>query len=143
VDAHRIVEEGHDLDSILSHVETRQVANDYTVSWQGKRWQIPRQAIEVGLRKRKVRVEARADGSVWVRLNKGLVEAKLCHEPPAATATERRLQPEDEAGKPNLARRDHNRGGKSDWMRNFSVKNHTKIASQGVVESAATRPRPG
>lgn len=64
VDAHRPVEESHDLDSILSHVETLQVANDYTVSWQGKRWQIPRHAIEVGLRKRKVRKEAHAGGSV-------------------------------------------------------------------------------
>jgi transposase len=143
VDAHRPVEKSHDLDSILSHVETRHVANDYTVSWQSKRWQIPRQAIEVGLRKRKVRVEARADGSVWVRLNKGLVEAKLCNELPAANGAEQSLPQEAEAGKPNRARKDHNRGGKSDWMRNFGVKNYTKIAIQGVVESAARGPRPG
>lgn len=143
VDAHRPMEESHDLDSILSHVETRQVGNDYTVSWQGKRWQIPRHAIEVGLRKRKVRAEARADGSVWVRLSKGLVEAKLCHEPPVAREADKGLQPEAAAGKRNSARRDHNRGGKSDWMRNFSVKNYTQIAKQGVVESAAGRPGPG
>lgn len=143
VDAHRPLEAGHDLASILSHVETRQVANDYTVSWQSKRWQIPREAVEVGLRRRKIRVEGRADGSVWVQLNKGLVEAKLCLEPPAAKPVEPRLQHQAEARKPNRARKDHNRGGKSGWMRNFSVKNSTKIPAQRVVASAATRPRPG
>ncbi len=52
MDAHRPLEAGQDLASILSHVETRQVGNDYTISWREQRWQIPREAVEVGLRKR-------------------------------------------------------------------------------------------
>lgn len=77
-----------------------------------------------------------------MRLSKGLVEAKLCNEPPTATDAEQGLQPEAPVGK-RSARRDHNRSGKSDWMRNFSVKNYTQIAKQGVVESAGARPVPG
>lgn len=143
VEAHRPLEAGQDLASILSHAETRQVANDYTVSWQGKRWQIPREAVEVGLRRRKIRVEGRADGSVWVQLNKGLVEAKLCVEPPAARPLEPEPRQQAEARKPSGARKDHNRGGKSDWMWNFRVTNPNKVPAQKPAGSAATRPRPG
>lgn len=131
VDAHRPLE-GHDLASILSHVETRQVANDYTVSWQGECWQIAREAVEVGLRRRKVRVEARADGSVWVQLNRGLVEMTLCEEPASAVAAR-----EQEAPRASPGRKDHNRGGRSDWMRNFRLNNFRKLPA------VAARPGPG
>ena len=42
VNAHRPVGETLCLASILSHVEQRQVTNDYTVAWEGQRWQIPK-----------------------------------------------------------------------------------------------------
>jgi predicted DNA-binding protein (UPF0251 family) len=41
VNAHRPMTETLCLESILSHVEQRQVTNDYTVAWEGQRWQIP------------------------------------------------------------------------------------------------------
>jgi hypothetical protein len=39
-DAHRGLEKSHDLAASLSHVETRQVRNDYTFRWDGKLYQI-------------------------------------------------------------------------------------------------------
>jgi uncharacterized protein (AIM24 family) len=66
-DAHRPLQKSHNLAASLSHVETRQVRNDYTVKWEGKLYQIERQAITTGLRGANVRVEKRLDGSLAVR----------------------------------------------------------------------------
>ena len=66
-DAHRRLEEGADLDSVLSRVELRRVAQDYTVRWEGETYQIPRPQIGGGMRGSSVAVEKRLDGSVWMR----------------------------------------------------------------------------
>ena len=50
-DAHRPLGKEHDLAAILSHVEQRQVTNDYTVRYDGKVYQIDRRDIRVGMRK--------------------------------------------------------------------------------------------
>ncbi len=49
-DAHRPLDKSHNLAASLSHVETRQVRHDYTFRWDGKLYQIERQAITTGLR---------------------------------------------------------------------------------------------
>ena len=61
-EAHRELGPEHDLDSALSQVETRRVANDYTIRFRGKSYQIDRKAIVPGLRNSRVRVERRLDG---------------------------------------------------------------------------------
>src|SRR5215469_13452196 len=66
-DAHRKLERSHSLAASLSHVETRQVRSDYTLRWDGKLYQIERQAVTTGLRRANVRVEKRLDGSLAVR----------------------------------------------------------------------------
>jgi hypothetical protein len=43
--AHRPLEKSHNLAASLSHVETRKVRNDYTLQWEGRLYQIERQAI--------------------------------------------------------------------------------------------------
>jgi len=65
-DAHRS-RRGFDLDAILSHQETRTVANDYTLQHKGQRYQIERGSIRGGLRRSRVVVEERLDGSVKLR----------------------------------------------------------------------------
>jgi hypothetical protein len=72
VDAHRAVGETLRLESILSHVEERQVTNDYTVAWNGKTWQIPKPVVRPGLRGSTLRVEARLDGTVMTRIGRRL-----------------------------------------------------------------------
>src|SRR5213075_1889902 len=49
-DAHRPLEKQHDLAAILSHVESRQVNNDYTIQLDTKIYQIARKDICTGLR---------------------------------------------------------------------------------------------
>ena len=112
VDAHRPLGERQDLDSILSHVENRQVANNYTVSWDGKPYQIPREAVRPGLRSSSVRVEGRLDGTVWAQIGELAVALKRCeHSVPEITEKV-----------PVEARKDHNRGGRSQWMQKFNLK---------------------
>jgi len=112
VDAHRPLGQRLELASILSHVEARRVANDYTVSWSGQLYQIPPEAVQPGLRAATVRVEQRLDGTVWARVGERTVQISRC---------ERRPRPEPPPA-PGPVRKDHNRGGKSPWMTNFELK---------------------
>lgn len=111
VEAHRPLGERQDTDSILSYVEPRLVDNDFTVSWDGKRYQIPRDAIIPGLRRSIVRVEARLDGTVWARVGEKTVPIERCPD---------RL-PEFQLMQRASPRKDHNRGGRSAWMKDFDL----------------------
>jgi transposase len=111
-DAHRPLETQHDLAAILSHVETRQVKNDYTIQYQGKTYVIERADICTGLRGAVVRVEQRRDGSLAVRFGEKYLRHQLCERAP------RVVQPM--IRKPaSGARKATNAGGKSKWMNGF------------------------
>src|SRR5216683_5512496 len=111
-DAHRPLDKSHDLAASLSHVETRQVRNDYTLRWEGKLYQIEREAITPGLRRANVRVEQRLDGSLAVRHGKRYLPVKEC----AAADKPKAARPAKTA-KPHRSGR---RG--SDWDKNFDLK---------------------
>jgi hypothetical protein len=116
-DAHRSVDKSHDLAASLSHVETRQVRSDYTLRWDGKLYQIQRQAVTTGLRKANVRVEQRLDGSLAVRHRERYLPVEEC----------------DVADKPKtvrpvkLAKTRRTSGPGSDWDKNFDLKKGPKV----------------
>jgi len=116
-DAHRRLEKSHPLAASLSHVETRQVRNDYTLRWNGKLYQIERRAVTRGLRGADVRVEQRLDGSLAVRYGERYLPVKECAV----------------AGKPKIrlpvqAAKKHRRGRRgSDWDQNFDLKKGPKV----------------
>jgi hypothetical protein len=110
-DAHRPLGETLDLVSILSRVEQRQVTNDYTVAWEGKRWQIPREAVRAGLRGSSIRVEARLDGTLQARTGDGFAVLSVCEN--AEKVAVQRQRP---------ARRYVAPPGQSQWMNGFSLK---------------------
>ena len=85
-DAHRQLGAEHNLAAALSHVEHRQVNNDYTVQWDGKFYQIQRQGICPGLRGAIVRIEQRLDGSVAVRFRDRYLAVNACGRVRPATA---------------------------------------------------------
>jgi predicted DNA-binding protein (UPF0251 family) len=122
VDAHRPLGDTLRLESILSRVEQRQVTNDYTVAWDGKTWQIPKQAVRAGLRKSKLRIEARLDGTLMTRIGNQFVELAQCErmERPKTTAPKR------------PARRYVPAPGQSRWMDSFSVRNHEAATETGI-----------
>jgi hypothetical protein len=69
-DAHRPVDRDCDLDAVLSVVDTRQVAADYTIRFQGRMYQIARADVRPGLRGGVVRIEVRLDGSLHARFRR-------------------------------------------------------------------------
>jgi hypothetical protein len=76
--AHRPLEKSHNPASSLSHVETRQVRNDYTLPWNRQIYQIERQAVVSGLRGATVRVEQPLDLSLAVRYGERYLPVQLC-----------------------------------------------------------------
>jgi transposase len=116
-DAHRPLEKGHNLAAALSHVETRQVRNDYTLRWDGKFYQIERQAVVSGLRGANVRVEKRLDGSLAVRHGERYLPVKEC-----GVADQPKVSPTTQPPKT------HRAGGRgSDWHKNFDLKKAPKV----------------
>src|ERR1700688_3775604 len=87
-DAHRRLDKSHNLAASLSHVETRQVRNDYTLHVDDALYQIERRAIVNGLRGARVRVEKRLDGSLAVRYGERYLPVEACAvaEKPKAAA---------------------------------------------------------
>jgi len=84
-DAHRPLRAKHDLPAILSHVEERVVANDYTIRYNSQIYQIPRADIRPGLRGATVRVEERLNQTVWVRFRDCYLGVIVCEPIPRQT----------------------------------------------------------
>lgn len=121
-DAHRPLEKQHDLAAILSHVETRQVNNNYTIQFDAKVYQIARTSICTGLRGAVVRVEKRRDGSLAVRFRDRYLSISPCDQQPKVTPA----KPVPNRSKTQPAK-------KSEWNKNFNLKKSPKIwqASKG------------
>src|SRR6266853_2640726 len=64
---HRKLTPELDLAAILCHVEQRVIANDYTFSFNGQRYQIARSHAQAGMRHQPLRVELRLDGQLQAR----------------------------------------------------------------------------
>ena len=108
-DVHRTLTAQLDLAAILSHVEHRVITNDYTFSFAGRRYQIARQDVKVGMKGQRVRLELRLDGELNARYEGQLLELSECGpKAPVKPAPPR---------KP--VRKDHNAGGKSQWLKDF------------------------
>jgi transposase len=123
-DAHRPLDKSHNLAASLSHVEMRQVRNDYTLRWDGKLYQIESQAVTTGLRGANVRVEQRLDGSLAVRYGERYLPVEECA--PAEPAKGAKAA---KAAGPVKATRPHGSPGRrgSDWNKNFDLKKAPKV----------------
>jgi hypothetical protein len=122
-DAHRRLDKSHHLAASLSHVETRHVRSDYSLRWDGKLYQIDRQAVTPGLRGADVRMEKRLDGSLAVRYGERYLPVKEC----AAADKPKAARPAKTAKTPRAG------GGGRAWNRNFDLKKAPKVwqAAQG------------
>jgi biotin operon repressor len=117
--AHRPLGKQHFVAASLSHVETRQVANDYTLRFENKLYRIARADVRAGLRGGTVRVERRLDGTVWVRFRERYLTISECAPRPKAPPVKAaQLLPR----KP--ARR------KNDWMKNFRLGKNDQTPSK-------------
>ena len=131
-DAHRPLRAEHDLAAILSHVEKRVVANDYTIRYNNIKYQIIHKDIRHGLRGATVRVEERSDQTVWVRFRDGYLHVQICDpsnrpQPLPARAPEKSTAKSSAAGKPR------------NWMEGFTLQNSLplwKVMKQGTGGTA-------
>jgi hypothetical protein len=129
-DAHRPLDKSHNLAASLSHVEMREVRNDYTLRLDGDLYQIERQAVVSRLRGANVRVEKRLDGSMAVRFGERYLPVKPCARAPKAAAP---IKP----GKTTRPRKAPDAGGKSDWMKGFWEKPGPSL-KKAIASSNAT-----
>jgi len=77
-DAHRNLEPSRCLDSVLSLLEQRTIAQDYTLRILGVAYRIPRTAVAVGMRGASALAERRADGSTWLRWGEKRILLERC-----------------------------------------------------------------
>jgi transposase len=117
IDAHRPLGPEHDLAAILSHVETRTVGQDYTIQFQGTRYQIARQAVVAGLRGARLRVEKRLDGKLAVRFRDRYLAVSVCHRKPP----EVQAQPLADSPRRRAPKRQHH------WMDGFDLQSSQPI----------------
>jgi DNA-binding Lrp family transcriptional regulator len=127
-DAHRPLGKEHDL-AAISHVEKRQVTNDYTIRFDGKLYQIDRRDVRPGMRKAWVRVEQRLDGNIAVRFQDAYVRVRRCDQPahprrPHITAA---AKPPKPPAKPKP---------KSGWMKNFSLRPGLTVRQAARISNA-------
>lgn len=108
--AHRPLGKEHNLAASLSHVESRQVGNDYTIRFDNQLYQIQRVDIRAGLRGGTVRVERRLDGTLAVRFRNHYLTVSEC-QPCPKTISAQLTKPRAR----KIVRR------KSDWMKNFHI----------------------
>ena len=87
------------LDSVLCHRFERAVSADYTLRLNGQRWLIPRAHVQPGLRRSRVLIEQRLDGSSWVRYRGRHLPLQLAPSPAASPSG---LRPPGPAAKPKL-----------------------------------------
>lgn len=126
-DAHRPLEKHHDLAAILSHVENRNVDNDYTIRLDTKIYQIARQDICTGLRGADVRIEKRRDGSVAVRFRDRYLHIEECAQRPKVTSS-----------KPAKTRATAKPHKPSEWNKNFELKKAPKVWQ--AAQASGARP---
>lgn len=106
-DAHRQLGTEHNLAAALSHVEHRQVNNDYTVQLDGRFYQIQRRGICPGLRGSIVRIEQRLDGTLALRFRDHYLTVNACGRVrPAAQPSSKLMAKPAPRPQPSLAMRE-------------------------------------
>jgi hypothetical protein len=123
-DAHRPLRAEHELAAILSLVEERIVASDYTIRYEGKIYEIARGEIRPGLRGGRVRVEQRLDGSIAVKFRQYRLSVAECQAPPKTPLPRKRVSAPNTS--PKVV---HN------WMKDFQLQ---KSPPMGVILPGAT-----
>lgn len=133
MDGHRSIE-GMDLAAILCHKETRRLANDYTVSWHGRQYQLPKTAVRPGLRGRTIQIQQRLDGTTMARIAGTLVPLARCG------AGVEPIPPEPR--KP-AARRYLPKPGPRRWMEGFRLGPPKEPPASAIPNSAQLRSPSG
>lgn len=127
-DAHRPLEKSHDLDAILSNVESRRVKSDYTFQFEGRQYVIERADIRTGLRGADIRIEKRRDGTMAIRFQNQYLRYQYCEPSP-------KVEPPRPV--PEVRSKTKRPASKSGWMKDFLNKKGPSIG-KAIAQSNAT-----
>lgn len=127
-DAHRPLEKGHDLEAILSRVETRKVKTDSTFPFEGRPYVMERAGIRTGLRGAAIRIEKRRDGTIAVRFENQYLRYRCCERSPTLESPKAVPEVKNKAKRP---------APKSGWRKDFLNKKGLSIG-QAIAQSNAT-----
>jgi hypothetical protein len=128
-DAHRPLDQGHDLEAILSHVEKRIVKPDYTFQC-GARWCVIEQAdIGKGLRGATIRIEKRRNGTMMVRFENRYLRYQVCEVRPKVVPKKPTAPHKSKAKRP---------ASKSTWMKDFLDKKGPSLAKAITISNATS-----
>jgi transposase len=116
-DAHRPLGPQHDLAAILSHVESRVVADDYTLRFEAVRYQIAQPQVRPGLRGARVRLEKRLDGKMKIRFRERYLAVSRCDPAERQSNPKPRLRQPKTTAQP----RQHS------WMKEFNLQRSKPI----------------
>ena len=134
--AHRPLRAEHDLAAILSHVEERVVANDYTIRYNSKQYQITHEDIRPGLRGATVRVEERWDETVWVRFRDDYLKVQIC-DPQLGPKPQPAPPREKKISKPSTPSKPWN------WMEGFKLQKSLPVWKVINQENGGWAPSQG
>jgi hypothetical protein len=109
-DLHRPLGEGFELGSALSHVEHRVITSNYTFPYYNKQYQIAREDVEPAMKRQSLRVELWLNGELKARYQGRYVGIRECEVQGTKVP---------KSGPRKEVRKDHNAGGKSQWMDGF------------------------
>lgn len=98
-----------ELAAILCHVEDRVIDNGFTFAFNGRRYQIVPDQAHAGMRRNRLRLELRLDGELKACYQGKYVDIRDCLAKEPTSPPADRKQPQ----------KDHNAGGKSQWMQGF------------------------
>jgi hypothetical protein len=135
-DAHRRLRAAHDLAALLRHVEARVGANDYTIRYNNKQYQITHAQLRPGLRGATVRVEERGDETVWVRFRDGYLNVQIC-DPPLGPKPLPAPPREKKVSKPSTPSKPRN------WMEGFKLQNSLPVWKVINQENGGWAPSQG
>src|SRR5579862_5375004 len=124
VDAHRPLDKDQDLGSILSQVERRVIAPDYTMRYGSRLYQLEREHIQPRLRGQAVRVEQHLDGRLVVRTAEGEVKVRAC------AFGETTIAARPKAAKATAPAPPHT-GGRRRWMYGFRLNASPEADEEG------------
>jgi len=127
-DAHRPLEQGHDLDAVLSYVETRKVKADYSFQFKARQYVIERVGIRTGVRRADLRIEKLRDGTIAVRFDNHYLSYQSCDRRP-------KVEPDEPATEKK--RQVKPRATESSWINGF-LDNTGPLPGQAIALSNAT-----
>ncbi len=139
-DAHRPLPEDVDLDALFAETHTRVVANDFTVRFRNRYWQLPEREAAGAGPGTKVVVERRLDGSIRFRVGERYLAVEpLGRERPRAQDAKPVRRPRSKSAASKSRSAPPKPGSDHPWRKRFHAEAQAAIARRERLAREAAR----